>query len=275
MKTTDPTDFNRGAGEASSGDAAFRADGLESIRGWLRSYVDDGRLPGAAVLIARNGRIALFQGYGHKSVESRAPIERDTIYRIYSMTKPVTAAAAMALIEDGALSLDAPVARYIPAFERLTVNRCGAGDRLDARPAERAMTILHLLTHTSGLTYGEGNPGAVARLYERQRTDFGPNDGPLADVVDRLAGIPLLFEPGAAWNYGVSSDVLGRVIEIASGRPLDVFIEERILTPLRMTDTGFRVPDAKLNRLASLYQATPNDRFTLLSRPSTRRRRSQ
>ncbi len=131
------------------------------------------------------------------------------------------------------------------------------------------MTVQHLLTHTSGLTYGEGNPGAVSRLYERHRTDFGPQDGPLAEVVERLAGIPLLHQPGTAWGYGVSTDVLGRVIEVASGLPLDRFLDERVLGPLGMTDTSFRVPPEKLGRFAALYEATPDGGLRLLETPSS------
>jgi len=148
------------------------------------------------------------------------------------------------------------------------VNRRGTGDELDPVPAETPMTVRHLLTHTSGLTYGEGNPGAVARLYEECRTDFGPDDGPLSEVVERLAAIPLLFEPGTAWGYGVSLDVVGRVVEVASGLPLDRFVEERIVGPLGLVDTGFAVPPEKLGRLAALYEATPDELLALLESPA-------
>ena len=230
--------------------------GLAAIRQWVEEYVDGGRLAGAQVIVARRGRTALSFGYGRRSVEHDVPLGRDSIFRIYSMTKPVTAAAAMRLVEEGVLSLDDPVSRFIPSFADVTVNRFGgSGDRLAASQADVPMTVWHLMTHTSGLTYGEWNEGVVAELYRRDHTDFRPNDGPLAEVVDRLAPIPLLFEPGTAWNYGVSSDVLGRVIEVASGMPLDRWVFDSILAPLRMTDTSFQVPPTKLDRVATTYQA--------------------
>ena len=138
------------------------------------------------------------------------------------------------------------------------MNRFGTADRIVAEPAGTRMLVRHLLTHSSGLTYGEGNPGAIASLYERERTDFGPNDGPLAEVVDRLARIPLLFDPGTAWAYGVSSDVLGRVVEVASGASLDRFVDESVLAPLGMSDTGFRLPASKAERIADLYESRPD-----------------
>ena len=156
------------------------------------------------------------------------------------------------------------------------MTRFGGRERIVASSAKTPMTVWHLLTHTSGLTYGDGNDGPVAGLYQRQHTDFSIDDGPLEAVVDRLARIPLLFEPGTAWNYGVSSDVLGRVIEVASGMPLDRYLAEAVLGPLRMTDTGFRVPPTKLDRVASVYtigdgeQLVPVDTAAELTIPPER-----
>jgi CubicO group peptidase (beta-lactamase class C family) len=242
-------------------------DGLDEIRSWMRGYVDSGRLPGGVVLLAKSGEIALFDAYGARSIDEAKPFERDTIVRLHSMTKPVTAVAALILLEEGALALDDPVSRFLPSFAGLRVNRHGSGDRIEAVPCERTKTLRHLLTHTSGLTYGEGSPGAVARMYEARRTDFGPDDGPLAGVVDRLAEIPLLFEPGTSWQYGVSLDVLGRVVEVASGSSLDRFLAERILDPLGLSDTGFRVPREKVDRFAALYEAE-EDGLRLLETPA-------
>jgi CubicO group peptidase (beta-lactamase class C family) len=199
------------------------------------------------VLVAQAGRVVCRARRGLGSLEQAAPVQRDTIYRIYSMTKPVMAVAALALAEAGKLALDDPVSRYIPSFASLTVNQLGTGDRIVTKPARTAMTVRHLLTHSSGLTYCEGNPGAVARLYERERTDFGPGDGPLAEVVDRVARIPLLFDPGSSWAYGVSSDVLGRVVEVAGGARLDRFVHETILAPLAMAGTAWRA--ARMGRV--------------------------
>jgi len=249
--------------------AGFDPAGLDAVRAWMRSWVDGGRLPGALTLVARGGRVAFLEGCGLRDVEAARPIEEDTIFRIYSMTKPVTAVAAMILVQEGALGLDDPVSRYISSFEHLTVNRFGAGDEIVADPATRPMTVRHLLTHTSGLTYGEGNPGAVSRLYEEHWTDFGPDDGPLSEIVERLATIPLLFDPGEAWNYGVSTDVLGRVIEVASGRPLDAFMRDRVLGPLGMDDTSFRIRPEKRERFAALYGATERGGLQLLESPTS------
>ncbi len=198
----------------------------------MRAYVDDGRLPGASTLIARHGEIELFESYGARDLERMAPVQLDTLFRVYSMTKPVTSAAAMILVERGELGLDDPVQTLIPSFAGLTVNRHGAGDTIEPEPLRAPITVRHLLTHTSGLTYGEGNPGAVSRAYVERRTDFGASDGPLAEVVDRLATIPLLFQPGTSWAYGVSTDVLGRVVEVVSAQPLDAFMHAHVFEPL-------------------------------------------
>jgi CubicO group peptidase (beta-lactamase class C family) len=235
--------------------ARWRRDARSDVAAWLERCVDEGRLPGGIALLAHGGEVEWTVRAGHRDAQRTEPYEPDTIVRIYSMTKPVISVAALALIEDGRLGLDDPVARYIPSFGRLHVDRAGGlGDRIDAVPARTSMTVRHLLTHTSGLTYGGGNPGAIARSYEAHRTDFGCADGLLAEICDRLADIPLLFEPGSAWHYGVSSDVLGRVIEVAADLTLDRFIRDRITGPLGMVDTGFDVPERDLDRLAALYE---------------------
>lgn len=235
---------------------------LEAIRAWLRGWVESGRLASAHVTVVDNGDVVLAYGQGGMA----EPIADDTVVRIYSMSKPVTAVAALQLVDDGRLSLDDPVSRFVPSFADVTVNRGRSGDLLDPVPASTPMTVRHLLMHTSGLTYGQGNPGAVSALYERDRCDFDPGDGPIAEVVERLAGIPLLFGPGSAWNYGVSSDVLGRVIEVAAGRPLDQVVRSGILEPLGMADTTFRAADVPPARLAPLFEADADGRPTTLDR---------
>ncbi|MFZ0323206.1 MAG: serine hydrolase domain-containing protein [Actinomycetes bacterium] len=240
------------------------ADGLLAIRRWVRTYVDQGRLPGALTLVARAGRVELLDVCGMRDVQRGLAIEPDTLFRIHSMTKPVTSVAALLLVERGALHLDDPVAEFVPSFSGLAVNRKGVADAIDPESLRRPMTVRHLLTHTSGLTYGEGNPGAVSRLYREQRTDFDVTDGVLEQVVERLATIPLLFQPGESWNYGVSTDVLGRVVEVASGQTLDVFMREQIFGPLGMTDTSFAVGDAAAGRLAALYEVDADDQLVLV-----------
>lgn len=237
------------------------SDGLdEAIDSWHAHYVGGGQLPCALTLVAQEGALLAARTAGLANVEDEVPCEADTIFRIFSMTKPVTAVAAMSMIDDGLLRLDEPVSEFIPAFAELSVNAATDPSRLEPRPARSQMTIRHLLTHTSGLTYG-GEPGAVSGLYDQKATNFGVDDGPLTEVVDRLAAIPLLFEPGERWHYSVSLDVLGRVLEIVDGLPLDQVLARRVLEPVGMIDTSFRMSPGKQERLASLYQAA-GDGFT-------------
>jgi CubicO group peptidase (beta-lactamase class C family) len=183
-------------------------------------------------------------------------MKTDSIFRIASMTKPITSVAAMMLFEEGKLALTDPVSKFIPAFREMKVLTRGAqGAEPTLAPARRQMTIRDLLTHRSGLTYGFLDNGQVGNAYR----DGGVNDGltivdvPLADNVDRLARAPLVSQPGAEWHYSLSTDVLGRVVEVASGMPLDRFFAERIFGPLKMTDTSFAVPDAKWSRFVNVY----------------------
>lgn len=247
-----------------NGASGRTAGAFDAVGDWMRDYVDAGVLPGAATIVCREGETLFAEACGWRDVEGRLPLERDTIVRIYSMTKPVTSVAALMLVEAGAMSLDDPVARFIPSFAGVQVNCHGGGDRIETEPARRPMTIRHLLTHTAGLTYGEGNTGAVSRLYGERRTDFGPDDGPLPDVVERLATIPLLSHPGERWSYGVATDVLGRVVEVVSGLPLDGFLRARIFGPLGMVDTGFEVAPDRAERFSCLYGVGPEGGLELL-----------
>jgi CubicO group peptidase (beta-lactamase class C family) len=234
----------------------------------VSGYCDRGQIPGAVTLVARDGQIEHLSAIGYSDIEGRRSAGVDTIFRIYSMTKPVTAAAALALVDEGLLDLDAPVHEFIPSFAELTVDRSGGGAKILDVPCVTPMKVRHLLTHTSGLTYGEGNPGAVSARYVEQMTDFGPEDGPLADVVDRLAGIPLLFQPGTRWAYGVSLDVLGRVLEVASGVTFDELLHSRIIGPCGMSDTGFSVPVGDMSRVAALYQVSSEGGLDLVEGPA-------
>ena len=234
------------------GDLGFDAARLGRIRDWMASYVAGGRYPFACTVIARRGEIAYCDYLGNRDVEAAVPYALDTIVRIYSMTKPVTAVAALMLYEEGRIHLDDPLAEFLPEFAEPLVLRADA-TRLDqTEPARATLTLHHLLTHTSGMVYGSQG-GLLGEAYKAQPVKFGPAGGGLAANVKRLSGLPLLFEPGRRWNYGVSTDVLGRVIEVVSGQSLDVFFRERILEPLAMADTGFEVAKAKLGRLAKLY----------------------
>ncbi|MDP6951637.1 MAG: serine hydrolase domain-containing protein, partial [Alphaproteobacteria bacterium] len=234
----------------------FDADRLGRIRTWMSRYVDAGKLPGALTLVARGGEIAYLDQVGVRDVASGAPWTQDTILRFYSMTKPITSVALMMLYEEGGFGLDDPLDVYIPAFRDVTVLAPDA-ERIDqVVPAPAPPTLHQLLTHTSGFIYGF-NGGILGEAYDAQKLAFRPRSGGLERMVSALAEMPLSFAPGSRWSYGVSTDVVGRVVEIISGQSLDSFFRERILGLLGMTDTAFDIADDKLARFASLY--TPGE----------------
>jgi CubicO group peptidase (beta-lactamase class C family) len=244
--------------EAEADELGFDPRRLARISAHFARYVDDGRLPGWSLVVARDGRIAYLDTCGRRDLASGAPVELDTIVRVYSMTKPITTVAAMMLWEEGAFELRDPVSRFVPAFADTRVWRSGSTTApvLEARTEELA--IWNLMTHTSGLTYGFLYAHPVDELYRRAGFEWGvPEGADLAEVCDRLAGLPLLFQPGREWNYSMATDVLGRVVEVASGTTLDRFLAERVLGPLGMCDTGFFVPEADQPRLATLYGPQP------------------
>jgi CubicO group peptidase (beta-lactamase class C family) len=231
---------------------------LARIDSHFRGYVADGRLPGWAVAVTRGGRLAHLTTYGNADVDARQPVETDTIWRIYSMTKPITSVAAMMLWEEGAFELKDPVSKFLPAFADLKVWRSGSTTNPRLEPVSEPMEMWHLLTHTAGLTYGFMFAHPVDELYRRAGFEWGvPPKASLAEVCDRLADLPLLFQPGTEWNYSMSIDVLGRVIEVIAAQPLDEFLRNRVLRPLGMHDTGFHVPEDRAHRLARLYGAHP------------------
>ncbi len=220
----------------------------------FRQFVDDGRLPGWLITVARHGRLAYVAAYGSRDREAGLPVEADTIWRIYSMTKPVTSVAAMMLYEEGAFELTDPVSAFIPSFAGARVFAGGSDIRPVTVPATEPVRIWHLLTHTSGLTYGFHRAHPVDAMYRAAGFEWGtPRGASLAACCDLWAGMPLLFQPGTEWNYSVSTDVLGRVVEVASGMGLDEFLARRVFGPLGMTETGFWLDDADRGRLAALY----------------------
>lgn len=240
------------------GEVGFDAERLRRLDAHFAAYVDDGRLPGWLALVSRRGQIAHLSSYGSRDMATGAPIEHDTLFRIYSMSKPITSVATMMLYEEGRLELTDPVSRFIPSFADMRVYDKGPATAPITRPALEPVRVWHLLTHTAGLAYGFQRVGVVDQLYRRAGFDRGlPPELDLAQVVDRWAGLPLLFEPGSSWNYSVATDVLGRVVEVASGLPLDRFMSERIFQPLGMGDTGFHVDAAGAERLASMYSLGP------------------
>jgi CubicO group peptidase (beta-lactamase class C family) len=239
-------------------EAGFDADRLARIDAHFARYVDDGRLPGWQVVVSRAGRVVHASTYGRRDIAADLPFADDTIVRIFSMTKPITSVAAMMLYEEGAFQLKDPVSDFIPEFADTPVYRSGSAVRPVLEPLTEPMRVWHLLTHTSGLTYGFHNTHVTDALYRKAGFEWStPPGADLEECCRRWAEMPLAFQPGTEWNYGVSTDVLGRVVEVASGRSLDEFLHERVLGPLGMTDTSFWVPDDDHDRLAELYIPDP------------------
>ncbi len=230
---------------------------LAAIAPLLRDAVEHGELAGVVTLVARHGRIAAMDSAGFRNAERRTQIGSTTLFRIASMTKPVTSVAAMILVEEGRLGLADPVARYIPAFAEMTVLVGGDNPSAPGRttPARRPITILDLLTHRSGLTYGFLDEGPVGDAYRAAGVSDGlpPREEGIAANIDRLAALPLVAQPGTRFQYGLSVDVLGRVIEIVSGQSLADFLDQRLFRPLGMRETRFYVPEGERERLATPY----------------------
>ncbi|OLZ70438.1 serine hydrolase [Streptomyces sp. IMTB 2501] len=243
--------------EVDPDEAGLDGKALDRLDREVADQVDRGRLPGFLVAVSRGGRVAHLTTYGRRDVAAGLPVETDTLWRIYSMTKPVTAVAVLLLAEEGGLSLDDPLDRYVPAFAEPVVYESGSGTDMCTRPAAGPILIRHLLTHTAGLTFGFYHRHPVDALYRASGLTYSvPPGADLAETVEVYARRPLQFEPGTQWNYSVASNVLGRVIEVVSGQPLDTFFAERILRPLGMTDTGFRIEPEQADRLAELYGET-------------------
>ena len=234
------------------------AERLAKLDSYLAGYVERERLAGWSMAVQRNGQVVHASTHGMADVATGKKMASDTIYRIYSMTKPLTSVAAMMLWEDGKLQLTDPVSKFIPSFGELKVFKRGSSTAPLFEGLTEPMRVWHLLTHTSGLTYGFLMSHVVDEMYRKAGFEWGMPPGKnLEEVCDLLAELPLLFQPGSEWNYGVSTDVLGRVVEVASGMALDEFIASRICEPLGMVDTSFYVPEDKLDRLAELYGRHP------------------
>jgi len=237
------------------------ANRLAQLDSFLARYVDDGRLPGFQIAVTRHGELAHFSSYGWRDLEQRLPIADDTIFRIYSMTKPITAVAALRLWERGDFLLTDPVSDFIPSFGDVKVWRAGTAVKPALEGLTEPLRIWHLFTHTSGLAYGFANVHPVDALYRQAGMEWSvPPGATLAEVCDLLATMPLLFQPGTEWNYGMSTDVLGMVVEAAAGRPLADVIHDEVLQPLGMRDTSWYVDAADADRLAALYLPTPGSR---------------
>ena len=236
------------------------AEGLERITATAQKFIDDEKLAGAVTIVGRRGKVAHFEAFGMMDLEAGKPMKRDTIFRIYSMSKPTAAVGVMMLCEEGKLELDAPASKYMPEFSDMKVVVDPDADEVEIVGAEREMTVRDLLRHSSGL------PGAA--LYMTNKSALGVlyreaglhrlHEGNLQDMVEKLGTIPLLYQPGTKWHYSISADVLGRLIEIVSGQSFDAFLAERIFQPLGMEDTAFYVPADKIDRFSGMYGPSPD-----------------
>jgi CubicO group peptidase (beta-lactamase class C family) len=239
------------AGDSEPPARTFSREKLARAGDYLRNEIATGKIPGAVLLIQQHGKPAYLESFGVRDIATRLPMTPDTIFRLYSMSKPITSVAAMMLVEDGKLALDDPVSKYIPAFADVKVG-------VEKRGVDRPITILDLMRHTSGLTYAFAGDDPVRKLYAQ--SDLFDGDFDNAQFAERIARLPLAEQPGTLWDYSHSTDVLGRVIEVISGRSLFQFEKQRLLDPLGMTDTAFYVTDAaKRPRIA---EPMPDDRAT-------------
>ena len=261
--------FEQGLPIAVPKEVGVSVERLESIQPVMQDYVDKENLPGFLTVIARRGKIAHFETVGMRDIENNKPMEPDTIFRIYSMSKPVTSVAVMILYEEGKFQLDTPVSKFIPEFENMKVYN---EDQTEVSDAKNQITIKHLLMHTAGFTYGWGNKPVDERY---KKLKMSEPSATLANMAKTLSDIPLVHEPGERWTYGVSTDVLGYLVEVVSEMPFEEFLQTRLFGPLGMVDTAFSVPPEKRDRFAALYsyskdqglervgkKATADDTFT-------------
>lgn len=240
--------------------AGFDPARLARIDQHFGRYVEEGRLAGWQIVVTRRGEVAHAATYGLRDIEAKAPVEPDTLWRIYSMTKPITSVAAMMLWEEGRFELTDEISRWLPEFADMRVYQKGSALQPYTVPAIEPIRIWHLLTHTAGLTYGFMQTSVVDGLYRAAGYDFHPpGDVDLATACAAFGKLPLMFQPGTAWGYSVATDILGRLVEVVSGRSLDSFFADRILEPLGMTDTRWWVDESEASRLAALYVPDPGD----------------
>ena len=239
------------------GEVGLDAHRLQRIDSHFRRYVDDGRLPGWQVMVSRHGRVAHLSSYGFADKEAGRTVAADTIWRIYSMSKPITSVAAMMLVEQGLMELTDPISRWLPEFAEPRVYVGGPATKPSTVAATEPIRVWHLLTHTAGLTYGFHRMHVTDEIYRLAGFDLGMPADDLAGFSRGIAALPLAFQPGTEWNYSVATDILGRLVEAVSGQPLDDFFAQHIFTPLDMTDTSFHVDEAHHDRLAALYAMAP------------------
>jgi CubicO group peptidase (beta-lactamase class C family) len=237
---------------------------LQRLSDAFRREIDKGTIPGATIMVARRGQIGWFDALGKQNPEGSAPMARDTIFRIFSMTKPIVSVGVMMLVEEGHLLLDDPLAKFIPEFAGQKVGVENNG-KLDLVPPRRPITIQDLLRHTSGITYEHTGNGLVQQLYQQSRVRSRKISN--AEHAALVASMPLICQPGAEWNYSRSTDILGRLVEVVSGKTLGAFLTERLLAPLQMTETAFYTGDENAHRLAEPFATDPwsGDKVQLFS----------
>ena len=246
--------------------------GLSRIDKLVRNYVDGKRLAGAVTLLARRGEVVHFESFGALDIAGGQPMKRDAIFRIYSMTKPITSAAVMMLCEDRHFELDDPLARFIPELDGLKVYAGEDESGVFLVEQERPISIRHLLTHTAGLGYPFVQPSPIREIY--QEADLLQPDSNLKEMVDKLSRLPLACQPGTDWKYSIATDVLGYLVEVVTGRPFNQFLQQEIFDPLGMVDTGFHVPDGDIDRLAPVYCASEGSGIEAMDTPEVMRYQS-
>ena len=237
------------------------ADKLAKVGDVMDGFIKEKKISGGLVLVARNGKLVFQETYGLRKLDGKLPVERDTIFRIYSMSKAITSTAALMLVEEGKLDLDAPMSKYLPEYAEVTVF-----DDKTARPAKSPITVRDLFRHTSGITYGNTAGTPTEKLFEAVNVLDMQSDLPL--MSKKLGQVPLDFDPGTKWKYGASIDVLGHLVQQVSGKPLEVFLQERIFGPLEMTDMAFFVPAEKQSRFAANYYSDGNGRQIIRDDPT-------
>jgi CubicO group peptidase (beta-lactamase class C family) len=243
--------------------AGMSKTAFERIENHLRErYIEAGRFPGTQLTVYRRGKLVHNSVQGLADIERKVAVKDDTIFRIYSMTKPITSIAFMMLVEEGRVALEEPVHRYIPEWKNLGVFQAGVWPAFLTRPPSKPMQIVDLMRHTSGLTYGFQQRSNVDAAYRELKIGEIEKAGTLSSMIADLAKVPLEFSPGEAWNYSVSTDVIGYLIGVISGKPFEQFLQERIFDPLGMNDTGFFVPPDKAHRLAACYSASSQGAMT-------------
>ncbi|RMG83285.1 MAG: class A beta-lactamase-related serine hydrolase, partial [Bacteroidetes bacterium] len=241
----------------------FDGEKLKNLDRHIEKFIANKSMPGGVFLVARKGKIVYFKNFGHHTTAGKTPYQKGDIFRLASMTKAITTVAVLQLYEQGRLGLDDPLYYYIPAFKEAQILKDfnPADSSFTTTPAQNPITIRHLLTHTSGITYGVFNPGKIGAIYEKiGANQFGLSHPTLTteEMVEVIARVPLLFEPGTEFKYGLNMEVLGRVVEVVSGMPLDQYFKENIFDPLGMEDTWFYLPKDKQDRLVPVYTYDEN-----------------